>query len=96
MIVKYTIMKPKIKNIEKVCNYLDCTLDDLYYIEGIKDNLFKAENIFLKENKLSYCKNKSGYPFVKYSIKNAIIVNKKFIDDLKVIDRILNRNKQRE
>lgn len=83
-------------DIDKICSFNGCKKNELYYLEGINDNfLFKANKVNILEESLSYCTNKLNYPFVIFNNKGikSILVSKKFLNDLKVINKLANRNK---
>jgi hypothetical protein len=85
------------KVIDKICSYLNCKKDELYYIERINDITFNPVKIFLEENNISYCRNHDGYAYIIIKNKQnetCFITNEKFMKDLKVIERIINRNKR--
>lgn len=82
--LNYLKIKKVNKNIDKICKYFDCDYKDLYYIEGIKNNIFDIEEILIEDGYFTYCKNKSMYLFTIFKPYNAIIVDKKFIHDLKL------------
>jgi len=84
------------RSINKICSYIGCNKNDLYYIEGITDSLFTPSKVFLEEDSISYCNNREGYAFVIFKSKengNCFIINEKFVKDLKVIEKISNRLK---
>lgn len=91
MIIKYKMIDTDIKDIEKVMSYINTDIDNLYLVQGVKDKSLETYKVFLKENDLEYCRNFSGYSFVKYK-GDSYLVSKDFLNDFQIIDRLLKRN----
>lgn len=96
MLMKENAVSGIDKVIDKICSYINCKKDELYYIEGITDVTFNPAKIFLEEDDISYCSNRDGYAYIIFKNKKngtCFIASEKFMKDLKVIERVSNRSK---
>lgn len=94
MIIKYKMAHLRVSKCqeEKILNYLNAKVDDLYYVEGLTNMCFDINKSFLIEEKINYCRNKAGYAIVSY--KNGFLVTREFLNVFNIFEKLKRGSKQ--